>query len=176
MPYASPTRKLPAVVPALALAAVLAAGCKPPGEYGYDRVSHRDEPEVPQAAYPDPPAPNPAVIAAPAPTKVVLSNPPAGVTQAMADAGAQLFATGPCTGCHGPGGSGSTLAPALNDASWINISGTYPEIVAIINNGVPAPKEHSGPMPPKGGGAFDEQQVRELAAYVYALSHGGGAS
>jgi mono/diheme cytochrome c family protein len=30
-------------------------------------------------------------------------------------------------------------------------------------------------MPPKGGGSFDDQQVAAIAAYVYALSHQGGA-
>jgi mono/diheme cytochrome c family protein len=174
MPHASTPRKLSAALPALALAALLAGGCKPPGEYGYDRVSYRDQPEVPQAAFPDPPAPNAALIAAPQ-AKLVAKNLPAGVTQAMVDAGQTHFAS-PCAGCHGPGGTGSAAAPPLNDDKWLNIGGAYPEIVAIITSGVPNPKEHPGPMPPRGGGSFTDAQVRELAAYVFALSHGGGES
>jgi iron complex outermembrane receptor protein len=79
-------------------------------------------------------------------------------------------------GCHGPAGAGRPAAPTLSDAQWINITGAYPEIVTTVTNGVPQPKEHPGPMPPKGGGSFDDAQVRALAAYVYALSHQGGAS
>ncbi|HWK89553.1 MAG TPA: c-type cytochrome, partial [Longimicrobium sp.] len=91
----------------------------------------------------------------------------------MVDEGQQNF--GLCAGCHGQGGVGTPAAPALDDAAWINISGAYPEIVTIITSGVPAPREHPGPMPPRGGGSFDDAQVRSLAAYVYALSHQGGA-
>ncbi|MBV9110525.1 MAG: hypothetical protein JO306_14035 [Gemmatimonadetes bacterium] len=43
--------------------------------------------------------------------------------------------------------------------------------MSTITTGVPHPKEHPAPMPPKGGGSFDDAQVRALAAYVFALSH-----
>ena len=169
MAHALNTRALAAL---LALG-TLAAGCKPGGEYGYDRVSHRRyPPDVPQASNPDPPPPNAALVAQPAQAKVVLANAPAGVTQAMVDAGQQLFAN-PCAGCHGPAGGGTPVAPALNDDQWLNVSGEFEQIVQVINNGVAQPREHPGPMPPKGGGSFTDAQVRELAAYVYALSHQG---
>jgi mono/diheme cytochrome c family protein len=106
--------------------------------------------------------------------KVVLANPPAGVTQAMVDQGQQAFGT-VCAACHGQNGTGSPAAPALNDRQWLNIGGQYPEIVTIINSGVPKPKQFPGMMPPKGGGTFDDAQVRSIAAYVYALSQQGGA-
>ncbi|HEY0035358.1 MAG TPA: c-type cytochrome, partial [Longimicrobium sp.] len=106
--------------------------------------------------------------------KLVARNLPAGVTQAMVDEGQQLFGT-VCAGCHGPAGAGTPAAPVLSDDRWINVTGAYPEIVTIVTNGVPQPKEHPGPMPPKGGGNFDDAQVRALAAYVYALSHQGAS-
>ena len=81
-----------------------------------------------------------------------------------------------CVACHAANGTGSAVAPALNDNQWINISGQYPEIVQVITNGVPVPKEHPGPMPPKGGGSFTDPQIRAIAAYVYALSHQGGGA
>ena len=80
-----------------------------------------------------------------------------------------------CAGCHGPAGAGTPTCPTLSDAKWIHITGAYPEIVTLVTNGVPQPKEHPAPMPAKGGGSFDDAQVRALAAYVYALSHQGAS-
>ena len=96
---------------------------------------------------------------------------PAGVTQEMVQQGQQLYGT-VCVACHGANGVGTPIAPALNDNQWINISGqNYDEMVQVITTGVLQPKQHPGPMPPKGGGTFNDEQVRALAAYVYALSH-----
>ena len=162
-----------ALAAALALGAA-AAGCRPGGDYGYDRVSHRTEPEVPEATNPDAPPVPAGGLAGAAQAKVVARDLPAGVTQAMVDQGQQLFGT-VCVGCHGPAGAGTPAAPTLSDAKWINITGAYPEIVTTVTNGVPQPKEHPGAMPPKGGGSFDDAQVRALAAYVYALSHQGAS-
>ncbi|HYJ80953.1 MAG TPA: cytochrome c [Longimicrobiaceae bacterium] len=167
-----PPRKTPALAAVLALCGGLAAACQPGGDYGYDRVTYRKVPEVPQATNPDPPALAPGALATTAPQKLVARNLPAGVTQAMVDEGQTLFAT-PCAGCHGPNAAGTPAAPALDDAEWLNISGAYPEIVTVINTGVTQPRQFAGQMPPKGGGAFSDEQVRSLAAYVYALSHQG---
>lgn len=156
---------------ALVLAAAV-AGCHPGGDWGYDRVSYRETPEVPQATNPDPPPVPMGGLPSATAAKLVAKNLPAGVTQAMVDEGQNLFGT-VCAACHGPNGTGTAAAPTLNDMKWINISGTYPEIVTTITNGVPHPKEHSGAMPPKGGGSFDDAQVKALAAYVFALSHQG---
>jgi len=162
-----------ALAAALALGAA-AAGCRPGGDYGYDRVSHRTEPEVPEATNPDAPPVPAGGLAGAAQAKVVARDLPAGVTQAMVDQGQQLFGT-VCAGCHGPAGAGTPACPTLSDAKWINIAGAYPEIVTLVTNGVPQPREHPGAMPPKGGGSFDDAQVRALAAYVYALSHQGAS-
>jgi len=156
---------------ALVLAAA-AAGCHPGGDYGYDRVSYREEPAVPQATNPDPPPVPVGGLASAAQAKLVAKNLPQGVTQAMVDEGQNLFGT-VCAACHGPAGAGTPVCPTLNDANWINITGTYPEIVTTITNGVPQPRQHPGAMPPKGGGSFDDAQVKALAAYVFALSHQG---
>ena len=69
--------------------------------------------------------------------------------------------------------AGTPAAPSLADAEWLNISGSYDEIVQTIHTGVPKPKAHPGSMPPLGGGSFTDDQVRQLAAYVFALSHQG---
>jgi mono/diheme cytochrome c family protein len=160
---------------ALPAAAALLAGCQPgDAEGGFHKVVYRDEAAVPRAAYPDPPAVTPGASVGGSQARIQARNLPQGVTQAMVDQGQDQFGT-VCAACHGQGGTGSATAPALNDAQWLNISGQYPEIVAIINNGVATPKQYPAMMPPKGGGSFDDAQVRALAAYVFALSQQGGA-
>ncbi|HEX8395773.1 MAG TPA: cytochrome c [Longimicrobium sp.] len=172
MAYVFGGRRGPA---ALLLAMALLAGCKPGAEGGYNRVSWRGDPKMPATAFPDPPPVVPGSTAAGGGAqKIVAKNLPSGVTQAMVDAGQTSFGT-VCASCHGQNGTGSPAAPKLADNQWIHISGQFPEIVNIINVGVAQPKEHPAPMPPKGGGNFNDEQVRELAAYVYALSHQGGA-
>ncbi|HEX6039987.1 cytochrome c [Longimicrobium sp.] len=159
---------------ALPAVAALLAGCEPGAVGGYPKLVYRDDPQVPRAAYPDPPAVTPGSAVSGSAARIVATNLPGGVTQAMVDQGQDLYGT-VCAACHGQGGAGSAAAPKLADNQWLNISGQYPEIVTLINNGVPAPKQYPGMMPPKGGGSFDDAQVRAIAAYVFALSHQGGA-
>lgn len=160
---------------ALPAVAALLAGCEPgDARGGFAKVVYRDEAAVPRAAYPDPPPVTPGSTVGVSQARIVATNLPQGVTQAMVDLGQDQYGT-VCAACHGQGGTGSAAAPALNDATWLNIAGQYPEIVTLINNGVATPKEYPGMMPPKGGGSFDDAQVRAIAAYVFALSHQGGA-
>ncbi len=99
---------------------------------------------------------------------------PEGVTREMVRQGQTLFtSTGNCYRCHEENGTGSALAPDLTDAVWLHLSGAnYEEIVALEKSGVPQPKEHPVPMPPRGGADLTEQQVRAIAAFVYSLSTG----
>jgi mono/diheme cytochrome c family protein len=106
--------------------------------------------------------------AAPAP-----ANLPAGVTQEMVTQGQQIFtAAGNCFTCHGPDAKGTTLAPDLTDSQWLNVGGTYDEIVQLVKTGVPTPKQHPAPMPPMGGAALNDDQVKQVSAYVWSV--GGG--
>ena len=95
---------------------------------------------------------------------------PAGVTQAMVTAGQQVFSSTTCFTCHGANGTGGILAPPLNDKEWLNIDGSYDAIVGVVNNGVPQQKQYPAPMPPKGGATLTDEQVRQVAAYVFAIS------
>ena len=78
---------------------------------------------------------------------------------------------GTCTACHGQDAKGTAVAPDLTDSKWINGDGSYQFIVNTITNGVPKPKEHPAPMPPKGGAPLTDDQVKAVAAYEYSLSH-----
>ena len=63
------------------------------------------------------------------------------------------------------------MAPDLTDQQWINGDGSYDFIVNTITDGVPQPKQHPAPMPPKGGATLTDDQVKAVAAYEYSLSH-----
>lgn len=76
-----------------------------------------------------------------------------------------------CYTCHGPEGKGTlTVAPDLIDTLWLHGTGTYDDIIRVITEGVPRPKESSAPMPPMGGAPLTPQQIEAVAAYVYSLS------
>ena len=148
------------------------AACDFVPDDGYDKVANRTRDEIGVAAAPPPPVYTGPIGGGAGAVPQLAAGAPAGVTQAMVETGAQQFGT-VCAACHGAAGVGTAAAPPLNDATWINISGAFEEIVTVINTGVPAPKEFPAPMPPRGGGNFNEEQVRALGAYVFALSHAG---
>ena len=80
-------------------------------------------------------------------------------------------AGGTCTACHGQDAKGTAVAPDLTDNQWINGDGSYDFIVHTVTTGVPQPKQHPAPMPPKGGATLTDDQVKAVAAYVFSLSH-----
>ena len=82
----------------------------------------------------------------------------------------QIF-SGTCSACHGQDAKGTAVAPDLTDSQWLNGDGSYQFIVTTVTNGVPKPKEHPAPMPPKGGAQLTDDQVKAVAAFVYSLSH-----
>ena len=82
--------------------------------------------------------------------------PPVVAAQDDVEAGAKLFTTS-CRVCHGEAGVGNR-APALRGARL-----TTEYVVNVIMEGKP------GTMMPKFAGAFDAQQVRQLARYVMSL-------
>lgn len=97
--------------------------------------------------------------------------PPAGATAADVTAGEQIFsATGNCFTCHGQNGAGTAMAPALNDQQWVNVDGSFAALQQIINSGVAQPKQFPAAMPAKGGAPLTDQQVKQVAAYVYSIS------
>ena len=117
------------------------------------------------------PAEQPAAPPPPPTSNVQL---PEGVTMDMVTAGAQIFNQQVCFTCHGVNGVGTPLGPPLNDQTWINVDGEYPNIQQVVRTGVPQPKEFTASsMPPMGGLQLTDQQINEVAAYVYSISRGG---
>jgi len=93
-------------------------------------------------------------------------------TPTLVKEGKSIFTgAGNCYACHGPGAEGTPLAPTLHQHKWLDADSSYAGIEALINTGVPQPKQHPAPMPAKGGADLTAQQVCAVAAYVYSLSH-----
>lgn len=137
-------------------------------ESSMDRLGTPLLPEAPVIDAEEDTAKAPAGTAAPQKTA---GPAPAGATAADVSAGETVFSSsGNCFTCHGQGGAGSALAPALNDKQWLNISGDFASIQQVVNNGVPQPKQFPAAMPAKGGAPLSEQQVRQVSAYVYSIS------
>ena len=97
---------------------------------------------------------------------------PEGVTPEMVAQGEQIFNQQICFSCHGVNGVGTALGPALNDQEWLNTDGTFDDIVNTIRTGVAQPVQFAAPMPAMGGLQLTDEQLRSVAGYVYALSHG----
>ncbi|MGD8727407.1 MAG: c-type cytochrome [Gemmatimonadales bacterium] len=96
------------------------------------------------------------------------------ITEAMIEEGRTLYAgAGLCAACHGPNAGGiPNLGTNLTDDEWLHGDGTYESIVDQIMMGVSADQSSTGTvMPPKGGSAITDAQVRAVAAYVYSLSN-----
>jgi mono/diheme cytochrome c family protein len=89
----------------------------------------------------------------------------------VAKGDALFHGSGNCYACHGSKGEG-LVGPNLTDAEWIHSKGSYDEIVAQIEKGVPKEGSKSGiAMPPKGGATLSDDDVKAIAAYVHSLSH-----
>ena len=97
---------------------------------------------------------------------------PPGVTRDMVNKGKSLFGgAGLCLACHGADGKGG-VGPNLTDQQWLHDDGSYEALVKRITAGVPLNDSKTGQMmPPKGGSAISEADVRAVAAYVWSLSH-----
>jgi glucose/arabinose dehydrogenase/mono/diheme cytochrome c family protein len=102
-----------------------------------------------------------------------------GVTAAMLALGDSVFhgmaGGATCVGCHGADAKGTPLGPDLTDNQWLWNDGSLAGIEGTIAKGVPAPKQHTGVMPPMGGAKLTQAQLHAVAAYVFASSRGGGS-
>lgn len=98
---------------------------------------------------------------------------PEGVTDSSIAWGRQLFhGSANCAGCHGYEGRGTDDGPALSGALWLHGPGTYEWLVEQIKRGIPAHRTWTGkPMPMRGWSNMPDEDVRAVAAYVWAITH-----
>jgi mono/diheme cytochrome c family protein len=113
-----------------------------------------------------------ALGASPAGAQTPAAATPDAVTPTAVTQGDSIFhSKGNCYACHGANAQGA-VGPNLTDAEWIHSDGSYDAIVKQITTGVPKEESKSGIlMPPKGGSAITDDEVKAVAAYVYSLSH-----
>lgn len=96
---------------------------------------------------------------------------PAVTPEAIAKGDSIFHGPGNCYACHGANAQG-LVGPNLTDAEWIHGDGSYDFIVATVTKGIPKEESKSGiVMPPKGGSTITDDQVKQVAAYVYSLGH-----
>jgi glucose/arabinose dehydrogenase/mono/diheme cytochrome c family protein len=104
----------------------------------------------------------------------VLPVPPGSSPQQVA-LGARVFegqvGGATCAGCHGSDGKGSGIGADLTAGKWLWSDGSLSGIQQTITTGVPHPKEHNGVMPPMGGVQLSQDDLKAVAAYVWALGH-----
>jgi cytochrome c oxidase cbb3-type subunit 3 len=109
------------------------------------------------------------------PYEAILADQP--LMKTVRDTGRQLFGDN-CAACHGRDGKGRANYPDLTDDDWI--WGGSPEMIEqTMRVGInsPHPDSRVGQMPAFGRDEMlDRDQVRNVAAYVYSLSHPDYAS
>lgn len=91
-------------------------------------------------------------------------------------AGKTIFeGRGLCFSCHGLKGEGM-LGPTTrldSTKTWLHHDGSLAGIAALIKSGVDGNKSKSGQeMPPAGGARLTDEQVAQVAAYVWTLHRG----
>jgi mono/diheme cytochrome c family protein len=74
-----------------------------------------------------------------------------------------------CSGCHGSDAKGSGIGADLTAGKWLGSDGSLSGIQQTITNGVPHPKEHNGAMAPMGGVQLSQDDLKAVAAYVWAF-------
>lgn len=123
------------------------------------------------------PAPKPDATAAAAPKAAPAAAGalalPAGMTAAQIAAGDKVYHATTCAACHGPDGKGSSVGPDLADATWLWGDGSPAAIAKATREGVATPKEYRSPMPANGGANLSADDLVNVSAYVWSLSHAG---
>lgn len=100
---------------------------------------------------------------------------PEAVTPQAISQGESLFkGAGLCSACHGASAKGiPNLGADLTDDEWLHSDGSFEGILESIIDGVSSDESSSGTvMPPNGGGALSDEQLKAVAAYVWSLSNG----
>jgi mono/diheme cytochrome c family protein len=101
--------------------------------------------------------------------------PPSGATAAMVALGDSIFhgevAGGKCSSCHGYDARGGPRGPTLRKHEWRTGDGSYEFLQARILMGSAEPERpYPSPMEVHGGADLTPDQVKAVAAYVYAIS------
>jgi glucose/arabinose dehydrogenase/cytochrome c5 len=94
---------------------------------------------------------------------------PPGATAEQVAAGEKLYHAQTCTGCHGGDAKGTPVGPDLTTGKSLWGDGSLASIRKVIQDGVPMPKQYRQAMPAMGGAQLSPDQLRDVAAYVWAV-------
>lgn len=98
---------------------------------------------------------------------------PLQVTDSAVARGREVFhGVGSCSTCHGLEGAGTDSGAPLAQGVWLHGEDTYEGILARVVHGIPKSVSTRGTtMPMRGWSTLSDQQVRDVAAYVWSISH-----
>ncbi len=100
---------------------------------------------------------------------------PPGYTAEQVALGGRIYRgverSGTCSGCHGPDGQGTAVAPKLTGPDWLWADGSVDSIAKVVKAGVTTPKKFPSGMPALGGAPLSDSDVNVVAAHVWTLGH-----
>jgi mono/diheme cytochrome c family protein len=87
--------------------------------------------------------------------------------------GREVFhGAGNCAACHGVAGVGTDSGPALAQGVWMHGPDTYEGILQRVVHGIPKAYSTRGlTMPMRGWNTISDTEARDVAAYVWSISH-----
>lgn len=87
--------------------------------------------------------------------------------QKLIAVGREIFhGEGTCFACHGAKLEGTAIAPTLRAHKWRNGDGSLEMILRVVHTGVPNTAMVAHP------GNINENEIQQVAAYVWAVSRG----
>lgn len=99
---------------------------------------------------------------------------PVQVSDSAVARGREVFyGSGNCVACHGNEGTGTDSGAPLAQGVWLHGDDSYEAILSRVVHGIPKSVSTRGTeMPMRGWSTLSDQQVRDVAAYVWWISHG----
>jgi mono/diheme cytochrome c family protein len=87
--------------------------------------------------------------------------------------GREIFhGTGNCAACHGVAGAGTESGPPLAQGVWMHGPDTFEGILERVVHGIPKAYSTRGlAMPMRGWNTLTDGESRDVAAYVWSISH-----
>lgn len=98
---------------------------------------------------------------------------PPEVTDSAIARGRELFhGSANCAACHGVEGAGTDSGPPLAQGVWMHGPDSYEGILDRVVHGIPKAWSTRGlAMPMRGWLTLDDPGARDVAAYVWYISH-----
>jgi mono/diheme cytochrome c family protein len=98
---------------------------------------------------------------------------PAQVNDSAVARGRELFhGSANCSACHGPAGVGTDSGAALAQGIWMHGEDSYEGILSRVVHGIPKDlSTRNTAMPMRGWSTLTDSEARDVAAYVWTISH-----